>query len=42
MVISIVPRERVEATVAALEQEAEALPPGERLHVAVLETERFF
>jgi hypothetical protein len=42
MVISIVPRERVDATVAALEQEADALPPGERLHVAVLETQRFF
>ncbi len=39
---SIVPADHVAATVAALAQEAEALPPGERLHVAVLETQHFF
>jgi hypothetical protein len=42
MLISIVPDERADSLAAELEQEARALPPGERLHVAVLPIERFF
>lgn len=42
MVMSVVPTGNAEALAAAMEQEAEALPPGERLHLAVLPIERFF
>jgi hypothetical protein len=41
-VMSVVPAANTTALAAALEQEAEALPPGERLHLAVLPIERFF
>jgi len=41
-VLSVVPVTRAEALAAALEQEADALPSGERLHLAVLPIERFF
>ena len=39
---SIVPAERSEALVAALQAEAGRLGDGERLHVAVLPTDLFF
>ena len=42
MVMSIVPSDHADAIAAALEQEAAALPSGERLHLAVLPTDRFF
>jgi hypothetical protein len=42
MLVSIVPDERAESLASELEREARALPPGERLHVAVLPIERFF
>lgn len=41
-VLSVVPATHADAIAAALEQEAEALPDGERLHLAVLPIERFF
>jgi hypothetical protein len=40
--VSVVPAEHADALAAALEQEAEGLPAGERLHLAVLPTDRFF
>ncbi len=42
MVTSVVPAANADTIAAALEQEAEALPHGERLHLAVLPIERFF
>lgn len=42
MVLSAVPAAHADALAAALEQEAEALPSGEHLHLAVLPIERFF
>jgi len=42
MLVSIVPEERADSLADELEREAKALPPGERLHVAVLPIERFF
>lgn len=42
LVMSVVPQANADRLAAALEQEAEALPPGERLHLAVLPIERFF
>ncbi len=42
LVMSVIPAVNAEALAAALEQEAEALPAGERLHVAVMPIERFF
>lgn len=42
VMVSVVPSEHADALAAALQQEAEALPAGERLHLAVLPTERFF
>lgn len=42
VVMSVVPAVGADALAAALEQETEALPPGERLHLAVLPIERFF
>lgn len=42
VVLSVVPAANAEAIAAALEQEAEALPSGERLHLAVMPIERFF
>jgi hypothetical protein len=41
-VLSVVPAANADAIAAALEQEAEALPAGERLHLAVMPIERFF
>lgn len=41
-VMSVVPAANAEALAAAIEQEADALPGGERLHLAVLPIERFF
>lgn len=41
-VLSVVPAANADRIAAALEQEAEALPEGERLHLAVLPIERFF
>jgi hypothetical protein len=40
--LSVVAATHSEALAAALEQESEALPAGERLHLAVLPIERFF
>jgi hypothetical protein len=42
IVMSVVPAANADAIAAALEQEADALPPGERLHLAVMPIERFF
>lgn len=42
MVLSVVPVANADALAAALEQEAKALPAGERLHMAVMPIERFF
>jgi hypothetical protein len=42
VLLSVVARRTSEALAAALEQESKALPPGERLHLAVLPIERFF
>lgn len=42
MTVSIVPDDRADALATALEAEAQVLPAGERLHVAVLPIERFF
>lgn len=42
VVMSVVPAVGADALAAALEQEAEALPHGERLHLAVLPIEGFF
>ena len=42
VLVSVVPSEHADALAAALEQEADALPAGERLHLAVLPTDRFF
>lgn len=42
MIVSLVPDDRAESLANELEQEAAGLPTGERLHVAVLPTERFF
>ncbi len=41
-VLSVMPAANADALAAALEQEADALPAGERLHLAVLPIERFF
>lgn len=40
--LSMVPAEQVTDMVAALRTESEALPAGERLHVAVMPIENFF
>lgn len=40
--VSVVPEETATRLVAALREVADRLPPGERLHVAVLPTETFF
>ena len=40
--VSVVPAETAAELRVALRGEAEGLPPGERLHVAVLPTEAFF
>ena len=40
--VSVVPGEAATGLSDALRAEAERLPPGERLHVAVLPTETFF
>jgi hypothetical protein len=42
VVLSVVPAANADVIAAALEQEAEALPSGERLHLAVMPIERFF
>lgn len=42
VVMSVVPASNADAIAAALEQEADALPAGERLHLAVIPIERFF
>lgn len=42
VLLSVVAAAHSEALAAALEQESEALPSGERLHLAVLPIERFF
>ncbi|MCL4214942.1 MAG: hypothetical protein KJZ74_13620 [Gemmatimonadales bacterium] len=42
VLLSAVPLAHAEALATTLEQEAEALPAGERLHLAVLPIERFF
>lgn len=42
MIVSLVPDDRAESLADELEQEAAGLPAGERLHVAVHSTERFF
>lgn len=42
MIVSLVPDERAESLADELQHEAAGLPAGERLHVAVLPTERFF
>ena len=41
MTLSLVPAERAEALADQLRQEAETLPTGERLHVAVIPVESF-
>ena len=40
--VSVVPAERSDELVTSLHDAAGGLPPGERLHVAVLPTETFF
>jgi hypothetical protein len=40
--VSIVPEARADELVTALQGRARQLPEGERLHVAVLQTETFF
>ena len=40
--VSVVPAERSNELVGTLREETAQLPPGERLHVAVLPTETFF
>ena len=42
VLMSAVPAADADALAATLEQEAEALPAGERLHLAVLPIDRFF
>lgn len=42
MIVSLVPDDRATSLADELQREAESLPAGERLHVAVLPTERFF
>lgn len=42
MIVSLVPDDRAESLADELQQEAAGLPAGERLHVAVHSTERFF
>jgi hypothetical protein len=42
VLLSVAAAANSEALAAALEQESEALPAGERLHLAVLPIERFF
>lgn len=42
LVMSVVPQANADALASVLEQEAERLPHGERLHLAVLPIERFF
>ncbi len=42
MIVSLVPDERAESLADELQLESASLPAGERLHVAVLPTERFF
>lgn len=40
--VSVLPAAQSDAVIDTLRAEAEALPPGERLHVAVLPAETFF
>ena len=40
--VSVVPTDTAEPLVARLRADADRLPPGERLHVAVLPAETFF
>lgn len=40
--VSVVPEEQSELLVRSLHEEVPRLPAGERLHVAVLPTEKFF
>lgn len=40
--VSVVPNETADELVAILRDDAGRLPPGERLHVAVLPTDTFF
>jgi hypothetical protein len=40
--VSVLPAEHTDSLIGALRDESGALPPGERLHVAVLPTETFF
>lgn len=40
--LSVVPAQQSEELLTSLRAETERLPPGERLHVAVLPTETFF
>jgi hypothetical protein len=42
MVVSVVPSEQADALAEALRHEADAMPAGERLHLVVLPTDRFF
>lgn len=42
MIVSMVPADRAESLKVALRTEAAQLPPGERLHAAVVPTESFF
>jgi hypothetical protein len=39
---SIVPQDRVDQLMARLKNQADAMPPGERLHVAVMPIEQFY
>lgn len=42
MIVSMVPAERADSLAAELKAEADRLPVGERLHVAVVPTDSFF
>jgi hypothetical protein len=42
MTVSMVPTERADSLVEELKAESQALPAGERLHVAVIPTDSFF
>lgn len=39
---SVVPQDRVDALMVRLKRQADAMPAGERLHVAVLPIEQFY
>lgn len=42
LIVSVLPAEQADALVETLRSETTQLPPGERLHVAVLPTDTFF